>query len=308
MYLKAAKNRRTYVEWLASLIKEQVAPGQKALVVVKKALIDNENLPTWPIGDPRFGNKKLFTEEWGWEIEGRRLCVVHWGTGVGDNTWKEADCVLLCDDFYLPRRTVIATAQGLRNHKSTEGALGSMRSHNSKSQAVDVLQEGHILRWTKQMALRGKGREYDEHGVCGHQKLVWSGNAKKCLANVAVLFPGAHIKVIQGGDTKRTQAEAFLDIMRRPRLPSRLTHEEISALLKRPWRELSKHLMRNDYVLRELERLGWIYCPGRGRAGSFFERKERSRHQPAAGSGNANSGAMLLVPASGAAVPGSNSL
>jgi hypothetical protein len=276
VYLKSAKNRHTYVDWLVALIKEQVAPGQKALVVVKKSLIDNENVPTWPARDKRFETKKLYTEQWGWEIEGRSLCVVHWGTGVGDNTWKDADCVLLCDDFYLPRRTVIATAQGLRNHKATEGALGSMRSHNSKEPAVDVLQEGHILRWSKQMALRGKGREYDEHGICGHQKLIWTGSTKKCLANVAVLFPGAHIKVVQASDIKQTQAEAFLEIMRRTKLPSRLTHEEISALLKRPWRELSKHLMRNSYVLRELERLGWTYRPGRGRAGSFFERIERS--------------------------------
>ena len=83
-YLKSAKNRRTYVDdWLIPIIKEHMAPGQKGLVVVKKALIDNESVPTWPPGDERYGNHKLFTEEWGWEIDGRKLCVVHWGTGRG---------------------------------------------------------------------------------------------------------------------------------------------------------------------------------------------------------------------------------
>jgi hypothetical protein len=101
-YLKSAKNRRAYVDdWLVPTIKEHMAPGQKGLVVVKKALIDNESVPTWPAGDERYSNHKLFAEEWGWEIDGRKLCVIHWGTGVGDNAWQEADVVFLCDDFLL---------------------------------------------------------------------------------------------------------------------------------------------------------------------------------------------------------------
>ena len=60
----------------------------------------------------------------------------------------------------------------------------------SKSPQVDKLREGHLLRWTKQMALRGKGRNFDEHGVCGHQKVVCRGNAdqyERLIANAAHL-------------------------------------------------------------------------------------------------------------------------
>jgi hypothetical protein len=94
-------------------------------------------------------------------------------------------------DFYLPKRTVIASVQGIRNHKATEGTLGSMKAHNSRAPEVDLLQDGHILRWTKQMALRGNGRQHDENGICGHQKLVCSGDRKKFLTYAQVLFPGA---------------------------------------------------------------------------------------------------------------------
>jgi hypothetical protein len=271
-YLKSAKNRRAYVDWLVSTIRQHMEPGQKGLVVVKKALIDNENVPDWPTGDERHSNHKLFTQDWGWEIDGRKLCVVHWGTGIGDNTWKDADVVFLCDDFYLPKRTVIASAQGWRNHKSTEGDLGSMKARNSKAPAVDILQEGHVLRWTKQMALRGKGRNYDEHGVCGHQKLVYSGDLKKVRAYADVLFPGAHIECVRKGNEKQTLAEALLALLGRPNLPTRLPHWWLSEQMGAQWRDVGKNVMKLEYVKREVKRLGWTYVARKGRGGSYFER------------------------------------
>jgi hypothetical protein len=37
--------------------------------------------------------------------------------------------------------------------KATEGPLATMKTLNSKSPQVDKLREGHLLRWTKQLAL-----------------------------------------------------------------------------------------------------------------------------------------------------------
>jgi hypothetical protein len=262
---------------LVPVVKENMAPGQKGLVVVKKALIDNESVPTWPPGDARFGDHKIFTEQWGWEIDGRKLCVVHWGTGVGDNAWQEADVVFLCDDFYLPKRTVIASVQGLRNHKATEGTLNSMKAHNSHAPEVNLLQDGHILRWTKQMALRGKGRHYDENGVCGHQKLVCSGNVKKFMTYAHVLFPGAHVECIKNDATKQTMEDTLLEILGRPNLPKKLTQSHLGQLMGRPWREISHHVLRKerkDQVLKQIAARGWEYKPGKGRRGGCFERIE----------------------------------
>jgi hypothetical protein len=66
-----------------------------------------------------------------WNIEGRRLCAVNWGTGIGSYAWNEADVVFPFDEYFLPRRTVIAGAQG--THKAIEGALGSMRTLNCRA-------------------------------------------------------------------------------------------------------------------------------------------------------------------------------
>ena len=100
------------------------------------------------------------------------LCATHWGTGVGSNAWRDADVVFLFDEFFIPRRIAVATTQGLRGHKVHEGDLGHMRNLNSKADGVDLVADGHALRWTKQLALRGRARFYDANGVCSKQRLV----------------------------------------------------------------------------------------------------------------------------------------
>ena len=53
--------------------------GQKVLVVCKKDLIEREYIPNWPRDDEGFENPKAFTTEYGWELDGRHICVTHWG-------------------------------------------------------------------------------------------------------------------------------------------------------------------------------------------------------------------------------------
>ena len=116
-----------------------------------------------------------FTEGFSWSLDGRQI-VVTWfgGYGIGANVWREADVVILCDDFHLPQRTIKATLQGLRGHKATEGFLADPNA--TWSDELEYLRDGHILRWMKQMALRGKAREMDGEGICGPQKLVITGD------------------------------------------------------------------------------------------------------------------------------------
>src|SRR6516164_4920068 len=102
--------------------------------------------------------------------------------------------VFLFDEFFIPRRIAAATVQAFRGHKANEGDLASMKTLNSKAKGVDLIGEGHRLRWTKQLALRGRGRTYDQHGLCGKQRLVISSDLKSFMANAARLFPGANIR------------------------------------------------------------------------------------------------------------------
>src|SRR5215471_10270264 len=275
-YLSTAKNRRDYAAWIEDTIKAHMKPGQRGLVICKLALIENENVPG-------YNDKTTFAEKYGWDIDGRSLCVIHWGTGIGANTWKDAEVVFLFDEFWLPRRIAIATAQGLQGHKATTGPLADLNGYNTPQAAIDLLWEGHLLRWLKQMALRGSGRCFDEHGVCGPQKLVCSADRTRLLSNFDRLFPGASIEVVTAKiGTKQPYADKLLDILSGPGLPNVLSTKWISQQMHTPWRNVSKHVMVLEPVQRAIENLGWRYVSRKGRLGSTFERSEASATSVAA--------------------------
>jgi hypothetical protein len=240
------------------------------LVICKLALIEQEAVPNWPEGDERFDNKDAYTAQYRWEIEGRKLCVAHWGTGIGANTWKDAEVVFLFDEFWIPLRVAIATAQGLLGHNATQRPLRALKGYNSRHAAIDLLWEGHLLRWLKQMALRGRARQFDERGVCGPQKLVTSADRTRLLANFARLFPGAKLEIVEGKTEQETQAQALLSLLSRPGLPTFLTTKCICQQMGTPWRQMTQHLSAD--VKRAIENLGWRYVSRKGRLGSTFER------------------------------------
>jgi hypothetical protein len=262
-YLKTAGNQRAYAKWIVETIREHMAPGERGLVVCKKVLIDAERIPTWPQGDPRWETPAIYTEEFGWDLDGRKLSVIHWGTGIGSNNWQDADVVFLFDEFFIPRRSALVTVQGLRDHRADEGDLASMNTLNSKARGVDVIAEGHRL--------RGRGRSYDEHGVCGKQRLVVSSDLKSFMASAGKLFPGAKIRTV-GVDAQGEQwVTKVIDQLSKYDAEA-CTTRHLGQLLGKPWRELSSNLMRHPNFMDALGTLGWRYVTGKGRGGSRFER------------------------------------
>jgi hypothetical protein len=185
--------------------------------------------------------------------------------------------VFLFDEFWIPRRIAIATAQGLMGHTATTGPLADLKGYNSPHATVDLLWEGHLLRWLKQMALRGNGRCFDERGVCGQQKLVTSMDRTRLLSNFDRLFAGASIEVVAANtDAKQSYADALLDILSRSGLPNVVTTTWIAQQMDKSWREVSKHVMPLAEVQRAIANIGWEYkpClkPRKGQPGSTFER------------------------------------
>ena len=269
--LTTDKARLEYVDWMKAVILQHVKPGQRALVVCKKSLFDHRNVPDWDRRDKRFETPDLYTKHYGWELEDRKLCAIHWGTGIGENSWQDADVVLLFGEFDKPRRSSIALAQGLTSSKATEGALSSMTAINSKSTKVNIIREGDLLRWTRQMALRGKGRHFDEHGVCGHQKLVCTGDYERLLANAPRLFPGAP-PITKVGDTGNTYAQKLLEVLSRPDLPDIITTKWIGEEVGAPWRFWGKDVLKRAETQGCLRALGLRYEPARGPSGGRFVR------------------------------------
>ena len=80
-YLKTASNQRAYVDWMVATIRQHMKPGETGLVICKKCLFDAERIPQWNEGDPRFQQPKSYTEGYAWDIDGRKLCAIHWERG-----------------------------------------------------------------------------------------------------------------------------------------------------------------------------------------------------------------------------------
>jgi len=91
----SAENAGSYQGWMLEVISKYVDPGQKALIVCDKWPIEHHSIPNWDRKDARWKDRRLFEAQWGWNLDGRQLCVTNWGNGVGENAWAEAEVVLL---------------------------------------------------------------------------------------------------------------------------------------------------------------------------------------------------------------------
>ncbi len=125
-WLQDPAHREPYAQHVLDVVQRQVEPGQKALIVCKKALVEAKGVRNWSEHMVQFSmrpRERMSQQEatgddlssaFPWTYEGRQLGLTWYGGyGIGANDWREADVVLLFDYHYLPQRIVIATAQGL---------------------------------------------------------------------------------------------------------------------------------------------------------------------------------------------------
>jgi hypothetical protein len=267
------QNRNEYVAHIHKVILRNVEPGQRALMVCMKDVVHCSDLAGWSKYVGCFADRK--TTDFVWNLDDRRVAVAWWGGyGIGANDWCEADVVLLFDDYHLPRHALLATLQGLKDHKATEGALAELAASNGKRKhpEVDRLGTGHVLRWLKQLALRGRGREFNQDGVCGRQKLVVIGKLNRIVENFNKLFPGAQI--ISTPEVEKHQR--WIDKLTSVLLATKhdvLSTSDVSNLIGIEWRKVSGDLQRRKSWGTTLANVGWRYVQRRGRKGSYFLRQ-----------------------------------
>ncbi|MDE2284326.1 MAG: hypothetical protein KGK33_06900 [Hyphomicrobiales bacterium] len=273
-YLDDAPNARAYVRWMLDVIEQHMAPGELGLVVCKEKLLKSQRIPAWPEGDPRFSNREAFTDDYAWDVGGRHLCVSHYGTGIGKNAWRDASVIFLFDEFWPPRRVAIGTTQSYREHQAHEGDLGRMRSMRSRAQGVDSIYTGEVLRWMKQLALRGNARNYDANGVCGKQRVVIACDWKLLLSNHQRMFPGAKLRSL-GDASQSSVATKILDYLNSTDA-TKILCADLTPIIGKPWRKISSNVLTEAF-LESIGELGFRYVkvngkPKKGKLGTRFER------------------------------------
>jgi hypothetical protein len=279
-WLRHHQNRLAYVQHIQRTVLEHVGPEQKALIVCKlDVVLAHPPIENWSEHVAQFTNRKPSDDDrpnrFPWDFEGRKLGLTWWGGyGVGANDWHEADVVLLFDDFHLPRHTVIALTQGLKGAKATQAPLADMADTSSKVEEVENIRVGHLLRWLKQLALRGKARQFDETGQCAAQKLVLTGDRLLLVEHRQRLFPGASISYKKS--EAATHLEALIDVLVSEGLGDTVKAVDVASRMGVEWRKVTKGLTRHPRFQSLVTAAGWQYVPNQGRRGSMFVRPGRA--------------------------------
>jgi hypothetical protein len=193
---------------------------------------------------------------------------------VGSNVWRDADTVFLFDEYFLPRRAIIGSTQGLLIAHTNSGPLAKMKAQNAYADEITAVDQGHLNRWTKQLAMRGRARHFDEQGVCGRQRLVVTGDFERFLLNKEIMFPGAKLAVMhtqQRDLSKLDHRPHLLEILSDPTLPAELPSRSVGELIGVTWKDVSGRLI-NDETRVMLKALGWEYVSRPGRSGATFRR------------------------------------
>lgn len=129
--------------------------------------------------------------------QGRTVNTQNWGAGVGSNLFRRKTHVFMFGSFYLPGSATIAQTHGwsqqpLSVHKLALAAnvrsAGDLYAPRGDYRRVH---DGNVLRWVKQLAMRGKARTVDDGGKCGAMKLFLTMELEMLVPNMHRLFPGS---------------------------------------------------------------------------------------------------------------------
>jgi hypothetical protein len=181
-----AKTGEAYGAWIRSMVLANTVAGDDVLIVTHKSVLD--------LAFVEGANDPSHPADW----EGRKVNTQNWGAGIGLNKFKHKGTVFLFAEFYPKRAQTIGETHGwsgLAVHSD------QLRDAQGRRQAGDEFApqglylkpyEGHLLRWTKQLSMRGAARNIDAHGKCHPMKLFTSMSLNRLLRHFDRLFPGAN--------------------------------------------------------------------------------------------------------------------
>lgn len=174
--IKVRSKAESYAEWIKQSVMNNTKTGDRVLVVMHKAMISTHGLFEH---SPRVADTTTF--------EGRTVNIIWWGQGIGSNQYKDCTEVFMFSEFYRPRRITVAETLGAKGERADEANLDKL--NNKLTSDYLSVEEGDLLRWTKQLACRGNVRNVTADGKCGHMRLHTSMDFNRLMHNLDRLFP-----------------------------------------------------------------------------------------------------------------------
>lgn len=246
--------RTPLLNWMQRCILENTQPGESILLVSWKKVIEG-------------GQLQLL--DW----QERNLHYCHFGAGIGSNQWRHCGAVFVFGSFVKPHRITMAETLGIKEapfQTNDDATIRELRGDYS------ITKVGLMLRWFKQLAMRGCARELDEHGVAKPMRLYFSTDQFRLMVDHwNRMFPGAPMPKSSFVNDEDPQANSkpsrrksvaedllkFLSSCEQAEVSSEDIRKATGIILKSDMRGLSKN---TDFLAR-CEALGWKYLPARGR-------------------------------------------
>jgi hypothetical protein len=251
--IKQAKRAKPYAKWIVETIGENSKPGEQVLAVVHKGLLDHEYLPD---------AHRDFSQPL--DLDGREVCFIHWGSGIGSNRWKDATAVFLFGEFHVPKRAMVGTSLGLREQRATSAALAPFQSPNPKAKELNGIREGHLCRWIKQIAMRGNARNIDGNGCCGEQRLYVTGEFDRLILHKDRMFPGAKLITQSRPGNKEGGVKGLVSL-----LYSTDALEITTVMLERltgiSFQKNKARYLSSPIVQKAMDDTGFTFVAGKGR-------------------------------------------
>ncbi|WP_051380390.1 DEAD/DEAH box helicase family protein [Bradyrhizobium sp. WSM1743] len=252
--IKQAKLAKPYARWIMETIRQNSQLGEGVLAVVHKGLLDHEYLPN----DHReFSNP--------FDLDGRNVCFIHWGSGIGSNRWKDATAVFLFGEFHVPKRAMVGTSLGLREEQATASALAPFQTPNPRSSQLRWIREGHLCRHMKQLAMRGNARNIDGNGVCGEQRLYVTAEFDRLIQHKDRTFPGAKLVSQSKPGTKRDGGAKGLMSLLYSTDAQEITTIELERLTGISFQKNKSRYLSNPLIRKAMKDTGFTFVVGKGR-------------------------------------------
>lgn len=266
--LNNATTAKLYAEWIRDTIIGNSQPGEEVLAVVHKRLLDENYLPN---------NHREFGDAF--DLFARKVCFIHWGSGIGSNRWKCATSVFLFGEFHIPKRAIVGTDLGLRDEKATVKALTRFQTPNKKGKGISAIQEGHLCRWMKQLSMRGNARNIDGEGVCGYQRLYVTCELERLIRHKGLMFPNANLSVRCSSDYRKHRGAVAIAYLLYTTEANELTTLDVQRLTGTSIQKNKNRYLSNP-ILKAAMRdtvFSFVSGGGRGKPGVFSRITARNR-------------------------------
>ena len=175
-----------YAEWIKAVMAEHTEPGDRVFLVTHKDMLKWRHLlPRSPMP----GQPVEWLPDGCSKGDERLVWTMHFGNGVGENAFKACNKAFIFGDFWMPQKVIIGQVLGYTGRKAAADTLPAGGKWRGQG-AFLTAQQGHALRWQKQLATRIATREIDGDGICGAAELFLA-NDGQLLDQHNRLYPGA---------------------------------------------------------------------------------------------------------------------